>query len=126
MATKTTQFRTILRNLIFNGGSFTAPTQWWLQVYAVNPGNDLSVNPILPQRFQINGWQMEDTNVASNSQVITITNTTSNSVTIAYGSIHTEQTGGVSLYVGPFRPQFILAPNESFSIQPGRLKITLL
>lgn len=125
MSIKTNEFRTLFRNFLFNGGSLNAPTEWWLQVYSQNPGSDLSVAPVLPTRFRINSWQMEGSNAASNNSPVTITNTTGSTITIAYASIHTHQTGGTALFYGPFRLQFILAPSETFTIQPGRLKITI-
>ena len=122
---KTSTLRTAIRDLLYRGGSFVAPTQWWLQVYASDPGPGLNgAAPLFTNRIPIAGWQNNGDNACSNSSVITINNNTGSTITLAYFSIHDAQTGGRSLNYGRFIPTFVLNNNESFSIPPGSLTIT--
>ena len=114
-----------MRDLLYKGGTYTAPTQWWMSVYSQNPGSSLSdATPLLSNRIAIAGWQNSGDYGCSNSNVVEIQNTTGNVITLSYFSIHDAQTGGRTLHYGRFNPTFILAVNEVLSISPGSITIT--
>ena len=122
---KTNALRTAMRNLLYRGVAYNPPTEWWLQVYSVDPGSALSnALPLLSNRVVISGWQDVGDNACSNGSLINITNNTGNLITLAYFSIHDAPTGGRTLHYGRFNPTFILNVNEEFSIPPGSITIT--